>query len=215
MIRITTLVCLFAFFYNLAKIPTLYYATSNPVKFKEAQDFFQQAGIALSLKQYSENIPEIQSLNQKEIALQKAKKAWKRLKVPVIVDDAGTYFEKYDNFPGTLTKFVYEALGAEGICKLFEPGERAYFQLHLVFYYGLDKYHIFCARTHGTLTWPAYFEYTPKSAFHSLFIPDGSTKTCTQLIAEGAYAPFNFRVKVFKQFAENLILNFFTLFRHK
>ena len=53
------------------------------------------------------DIPEIQTLNQKEVAIDKARKAYEILKQPLIVDDSGFFVNKYNNFPGVLTKFIY------------------------------------------------------------------------------------------------------------
>jgi len=43
------------------------------------------------------------------------------------VDDAGIYFEKYRSFPGAYSKFLYKAIGFDGIFRLVEAGDQARF----------------------------------------------------------------------------------------
>src|SRR5690554_5977386 len=106
----------------------IYYATSNPVKFEEVSKFFKEYP-EIELKQFTKELFEIQSENQKEIALLKAEQAWEMLQQPVIVDDSGIFFHKYHNFPGTFTKFIYQSLGMKNIEKLYEVGDIASFRL--------------------------------------------------------------------------------------
>lgn len=180
----------------------IYYATSNPTKYQEAKQFFKTDLPKLELEQYEDDVPEIQTLNQEEIAVRKARKAWERLQAPVLAEDAGVYFTQYHEFPGTLTKFIYKALGMDGIFKLVETGDKAYFQLHLVYYYGKDQYKIFKGKTEGSLHKPEEFIAPESAPYDDIFVPEESKKTYTDLRKENALEPFNFRVKALNQFAE-------------
>lgn len=180
----------------------IYYATSNPTKYQEAKQFFGKYLPKSELEQYGDDVPEIQTLNQEKIAVRKARKAWERIKAPVLAEDAGVYFTQYHEFPGTLTKFIYKAIGMDGIFKLIKPGDKAFFQLHLVYYYGEDQYKVFKGKTNGSLHKPKEFIAPESAPYDDIFMPEGSDKTYTDLRKTDALEPFNFRVKAFKQFAE-------------
>src|SRR3972149_6956296 len=96
----------------------LHYVTTNPGKFTEIADYLHTASPQITLKQFSPDITEIQTTDQLAIAVDKAKKAWDLLKKPLLLDDAAIYFEKYHKFPGTLSKFVSEGIGFEGLKRL-------------------------------------------------------------------------------------------------
>ncbi len=179
----------------------IYYATSNPTKFFEAYEFFQKNMPQVDLEQFSDDIPELQSLNQEEIAVGKAREAWSRLQAPVLAEDSGVYFTKYHEFPGTLTKFIYKALGMDGISRLVSDGDKAYFQLHLVYCDGKDRYTIFKGKIEGSILIPKKFIAPESAPYCDIFVPDGSEKTYTELRQIHKLAQFNFRVKAFEQFA--------------
>jgi XTP/dITP diphosphohydrolase len=180
----------------------IYYATSNPTKFQEGQQFFKTFLPTIELEQYGDDVPEIQTLNQEEIAVRKARKAWEHAQVPILAEDAGVYFTQYHEFPGTLTKFIYKAIGMDGIFKLVNNGDKAYFQLHLVYYYGKDQYKVFKGRTDGSIVKPEEFLAPESAPYDDIFVPEGDDKTYTDLRKEDGLEQFNFRVKAFNQFAE-------------
>lgn len=180
---------------------TIYYATSNPIKFQEAEQFFQDQQSGISLERYAEDIPEIQSLDQELVALNKAREAWNRLQKPLLAEDAGIYFSKFNQFPGTLTKFVYQAIGMEGVLKLVGSKDKALFQMHLIYYYGPDQYQIFKASCSGSIVEATVFSASKSVPFDDIFIPDGSDKTYSQLRQANQLSNFNYRVRALEMFA--------------
>lgn len=180
----------------------IYYATGNATKFQEAQEFFQNAGTTISLRQYAEDIPEIQTLDQESIAISKAREAWQRLQKPVLAEDAGIYFPQYNQFPGTMTKFIYQALGMEGILKLVGNGDAAYMQMYLVYYYGPDQYRVFKEVGPGRIEIPQVFSAPKSVPFDDIFVPEGSDKNYTWLRQHNQFEAFNYRFKALKQFVD-------------
>lgn len=178
----------------------LYYVTSNPDKFAEVDRFVRQAGVPLILKQAAIELVEIQSLDAAEIARDKARQAWEILKKPCIVDDAGIYFERYNNFPGTMTKFIYESIGFEGLFKLIEPGDRAYFKLVLAYCASEGSIVMFEGICHGTTTQPVDNNFPAQLPYAAVFIPDGQTRTLAELRLTDEDHPYNYRIFAFKQF---------------
>jgi len=84
----------------------IFYVTGNTGKFNEVKDFADRVFSEIDLKQYHVELSEQQILDQRTIAVSKAMQAWEVIKQPLLVDDAGFFFEKYPKFPGTLSKPV-------------------------------------------------------------------------------------------------------------
>jgi len=109
------------------------FITDNKSKLEEASKIANEYGIQVIGKKIK--LPELMTPNEEEIIIEKAKYAFEKIKKPLIVDDAGIYFEAYPNFPGAFTKFIIKLLGFEGIFKLLEgKDKKAYFQCTIGFY---------------------------------------------------------------------------------
>lgn len=179
----------------------LHYVTSNSGKFAEVSHYIQANIPSLELKQFAADIPEIQTLDQMAIAIDKAQKAWNILQKPLLVDDAAIYFEKYNKFPGTMTKFVSEGIGFEGIKKLVEPGDRATFLLYIIYMDSADQYHVFEGKCSGHLVKPDVFTGDPSLPFDVFFMPDQADRTYADMREDqGRYADFYYRIRALKQF---------------
>jgi XTP/dITP diphosphohydrolase len=63
---------------------------------------------------------EVQSESLEEIALTAARHAYKRARVPLIVDDSGLFIEHLKGFPGPYSSYAYKTIGIYGILKLLE-----------------------------------------------------------------------------------------------
>ena len=85
--------------------------TNNAGKFEEVTDFFNRVPATFRVEQYAIDIDEIQSLDQKIVVLDKVRKAFNAVKQPLLLDDGGLFFAAYNQFPGTLSKFVFQGLG--------------------------------------------------------------------------------------------------------
>lgn len=182
------------------QISQLYYVTSNPVKYQEGSVFFKQHLPHIKLYQANIDLPEIQTLDQTAIALDKARQAWHHLKQPVLVDDTSIYFDKYPNFPGTMTRFVYQTLGLEGIFRLIETGQGMNIRIVLVLMYGENDYITIDETIYGTITTTHRLDLHKKEApFDTIFIPDGTTQTVDELRFEGKAEPFLYRMRALKR----------------
>jgi len=80
------------------------YVSGNQAKFLTAQKYFEPLGIDLVQKKL--NIVEIQSDKVEDISLDKAKKAFEALKVPLIVNDTSWMIESLGGFPGPYTRYI-------------------------------------------------------------------------------------------------------------
>jgi len=74
--------------------------------------------LGMDLRSSTIDLPEIQSLDLNEILSSKAREAFDRLKVPVVVEDTSLELFAFNGFPGPLVKWLLKARGSEGIIAL-------------------------------------------------------------------------------------------------
>ncbi len=184
----------------MKKTQNIYYATGNTGKFEEVQDFINRNNHDITIKQADIDLIEMQTLDQKSIAIHKAQQAFEKLQKPVLIDDSGVYFEKYHRFPGTLTKFVYHGIGFEGILKLVEDDHRATFLLYLIYIDGPDSYKIFEGKCEGTIVPPKEFLAHSELPYDDIFLPHGSTKTYAQMRGTQEIEQYAYRLLALKKF---------------
>ena len=177
----------------------LYYVTHNAGKFEEVSDFFDKYAPTLNIKQYSVDIDEIQSLDQKVVVLDKEKKAFKLVNQPLLLDDGGLFFAAYHQFPGTLSKFVFQGLGFKGLFKLLDEDNRADFILQLAYTDGI-KTQLFEGICQGTLVMPEDLSSHPDLPFTAIFKPQGSDKTLAELRYTADFFHYSFRQQALKKF---------------
>ncbi len=178
---------------------TIFYVTSNKGKFEEVSFYLKQKNAPFILEMASLDIPEIQTLDQQAIALDKAQKAWALLKKPLIIDDAAIYFKRYKDFPGTMSKFVSQGLGISGIKRLFDEGDEAFYKLTFIYVWDDQKKYIIDAECHGKLTAHVSVMARPDLPFDTFFIPDGSSVPNAVHIARDN-PNFFYRIKATEKF---------------
>jgi non-canonical purine NTP pyrophosphatase (RdgB/HAM1 family) len=180
---------------------TIYYVTTNPGKFDEVSRYIKRFEPSIDLQQFSADIEEIQTMDQQAIAIDKAKKAWNLLKKPLLLDDAAMYFDKYDRFPGTLSKFVSQGIGFDGLKKLVDEGDKAHFLLYMIYVEGPEQLNIFEGRCDGTIAKPEHFDADPHRPYDALFIPEGATVTKAKMYNTlEDHSQFFYRLKALKKF---------------
>jgi XTP/dITP diphosphohydrolase len=179
------------------------YVTTNVGKVKEVSVAMARVLPTVEVEQQALDIDEVQSLDQKLIALDKAVKAYTLLQRPVLIDDAGIYMQRYHEFPGTMTKFVYEGLQFEGIKRLFDEGDRAYFRLYMVYMESPDVVKVFEGRCDGILIKPLVADAEPGLPWDVYFIPDGQPEgqrlTYSQMRHNPEYAHYFYRLRALDQ----------------
>jgi XTP/dITP diphosphohydrolase len=94
----------------------LAFVTSNPGKAREASALLGREVVARPL-----DLPEIQSLDFREVARAKAIVAARALGVAVLVEDSGLCVSGWGGFPGPFTKWITTGvLGQEGFAKMLD-----------------------------------------------------------------------------------------------
>lgn len=87
--------------------------TGNPGKLAEAR---RLAGAGL--ESVAMDLPEIQSLDLLEVLRHKGEEAWRRLRRPLVVEEAGLDLAALNGFPGPLVKWMLDATGAATLARL-------------------------------------------------------------------------------------------------
>jgi len=181
---------------------TIYYATTNAGKFDEVKRYLSEHEPAIDLQQLDQDLPEIQSVDQKAIAVDKAEQAWKSLGKPVLVDDSGIYFDHYDNFPGTLSKFIFYGIGFEGLLKLTEDDNRATKRLYMVYKNSDQGHYVFEGICKGLIVRPKNFDSHPKLPYDAIFMPVGSDKTMALMRGTEEEKKYSYRLQALRKFLE-------------
>ncbi len=185
---------------------TIFYATTNTGKFEEVKRYLSEHEHShkylIDLKQLDKDFPEIQTMDQEAIAINKAEQAWNYIKQPVIVDDSGIYFEHYNLFPGTLSKFIFHSIGFEGILKLTEDDNRAKFLVSMVYKNSENTHAVFQGDCKGTIVRPESFECHTKQPYDAIFVPVGTNKTMGQIRKTKEEKDYASRLRALKKFLD-------------
>ncbi len=152
--------------------------TGNRHKFEEASGILEPYGV--KLEQAPLGKVEIQSGDLATIALYAARKAYLRLRRPLIVDDTGLFIKHLNGFPGVYSSYVYKTIGYWGILRLLDGvrDRRACF-ITVVAAIVPPFELVFRGETCGWITEePAGSQ---GFGFDPVFIPDGHDKTYAEM----------------------------------
>jgi non-canonical purine NTP pyrophosphatase (RdgB/HAM1 family) len=95
------------------RLQDLVFVTSNQGKLREAE-----AVLGRALDHRDLDLPEVQSLDLREVVRDKARRAWEVLERPVLVEDTGLELAALGGFPGPLIRWLLVCIGPEGICRI-------------------------------------------------------------------------------------------------
>ncbi len=145
------------------------YVSNNPHKARESSSILRELGIEVEVVQV--DIPEIQSDDVVEIAKFRAREAYRLLKRPVIVEDAGLFIDALNGFPGPYSSYAFKTIGINGILKLMRGEKRrtATFKSVVVFHDG-RRMRAFLGQVRGRIS------FEPKGSswgFDPIFEPKG------------------------------------------
>lgn len=180
----------------------LIFITTNSHKFIEAKEILAEFDIEAEQKNfdYEENHDE----DCEEIVRSAAKKLAKTIDAPFVIEDTGIFFEAYNNFPGALPKFVFNAIGYKGIFKLLEGESRKAYLKSIVGYCEPNcEPIIFEGIRKGSITDKVYNEDKDRMPYERIFIPDGMNVTVSDLSLEQKNA-ISHRAEAFRKLGEYL-----------
>jgi len=155
----------------------IYFITSNKNKVREVRAILKRKIIMKNI-----DIEEIQSLSAEEVVKDKARKAYKIIKKPVIVEDTAYHILSLNSFPGALIKWILTTIGPKGLCKMIPKTNRRVTVKTCFCLYNGKKFHIFTGQVNGK----APLKPQGKSGFgwDPTFIPNGYKKSFAELTAE-------------------------------
>jgi XTP/dITP diphosphohydrolase len=147
--------------------------TGNTKKFTEMSRALADLGI--ETERLDGDMEEIQNLDGAQVVRDKALKAFALAERPVLVDDSGIYFEKYNNFPGTFSKYLFKAIGYDGILQLVQEGDRATFVCYVAYMDGtLPEPMIMRGEYPGTITKDFPRDLDTEMPYALMYIPHNS-----------------------------------------
>ncbi|MEK6858047.1 MAG: non-canonical purine NTP pyrophosphatase [Nanoarchaeota archaeon] len=191
---------------------SLYYATTNFGKFQSLQKEFDKYNVNLYHAVLS--IPEIRSDYVDDVAKEKVIRAYKIVKQPVVVNDAGLYINSLKGFPKAYVSFALETIGLEGILKLVEGKDRTCEFRHCLAYKdsSLIEPVTFVSHVQGKLADSIRGEMQPHlwSKLGLIFIPNGVNKTLAEM-SEKEYLSWSAHAdgtKESRMFADWIIHNY-------
>jgi len=96
----------------------LTFITGNPSKAEQLSRHLD-----VPVKHHRLDLPEIQSLDLREVAEEKARAAFQILGTPVLVEDTSLTFTALGRLPGPLIKWFLKELGNEGLTRILDGYE--------------------------------------------------------------------------------------------
>ncbi len=189
----------------MINLKQLHFVTTNHGKFEEVQRWLGELAPEIELIQAPLDPPEIQSLDLREVITAKAEIIWPLLRKPFIVDDGGIYLDGYNNFPGTLSKYVHQGIGLDGFWKLAKDNPRGYFMSVLAFMTSDADINYFEGKCVGTFIAPTEeIKQHPTLPFTKILVPEGYKKTLVELRGSPEEKKFHHRYQAVKKFVESL-----------
>lgn len=160
----------------------LTFITGNPAKAKYLSEYFH-----LPIAHKKLDVPEIQSLDIREIVEAKAKSAYAMLGTPVIVEDVSVTFVALKRLPGPLIKWFLETLGNEGLCKLLDGyDDRAAVAEVMYAYCDGGEPHVFHGRVEGRIG--KHPKGETNFGWDPVFIPNGYQETWAEMSGDEKHA---------------------------
>lgn len=129
------------------------------------------------------NLPEIQSLNLEEVAIDKAQRAYEIVQSPVLVEDISLTFDAWNGLPGPLIKWFLHSIGNLGMCRMLDVFETREASVGVCYaYHDGTTVHTFSATRRGSII------ENPQGdigfGFDPIFVPEGHTKTWGEMDKE-------------------------------
>jgi len=181
----------------------IFFATDNVNKFNEVRKVLAEYKIAVGMLRVK--TAEIQSDSLEEIAKASVAGAFKKCKLPVMVEDAGLFIDALGGFPGPYSAYVYKTIGNKGLLRVMEDlkNRKAAFQ-SVIAYYAADLESPMCFKGEvlGEITKEERKGGRRSGfGFDPVFRPLGSSRTFAEM-SVSEKNKFSHRAKANHKFAE-------------
>lgn len=186
-----------------AKPLKILFITTNKHKFQEVRDILAEFDIEVEheLMKY----PEDNEDDMEEVSKKAAKLLAEKFGKPVVLEDTGLFFEAYNDFPGAQPKFIFNAIGYDGIFRLLKDKNRnAYFKTVAGYCEPGEEPVLFEGIMRGRITEKVFNEDRDSMPYDRVFIPDGYNVTISDMDMETKNS-FSQRAQAFKKFGRFLM----------
>lgn len=166
---------------------TLVFVTQNKNKLADAEKLLSE----FVIEHIDFDVPEIQSLDSKEIIRHKLAYAYEKVRKPCFVMDSSLALDCLNGFPGPFIKWWFEkSVGEEKTCAIATLfGERGITWINMLGYFDGRDTHYLEETIRGTLSEKP--RGTHGYHWDTIFIPEGETETFAEMGFERkqSYAP--------------------------
>jgi XTP/dITP diphosphohydrolase len=171
--------------------------TSSDHKFKEARKVLADYGV--ELKRLSIKRIEIQANDPITIAEYSLKML--DIDIPLIIEDAGLYIDKYYGFPGPYSSYVLQTLNNNGILKLMEnETDREARYISAIAYRDTNFFETFKGEVRGRIA--EKMRGTKGFGYDPIFVPEeGDGRTFGEMTEEEK-AKISHRARAFRAFVK-------------
>ncbi len=163
---------------NLITMQKISIVTGNSGKVRELQ---AMAMGKLEFTMHDLDIDEIQSLDLEEIVKDKARKAYRQIKAPVVVDDVSAGLTSLKGLPGPFIKFFNRILGGDALYQLAKSAQDTVTITCIAAYYDGKQYVLGTGTIKGTTVVP---RGENGFGFDSVIIPEGHHITMAEMSDE-------------------------------
>ncbi len=156
---------------------TLYFITGNKNKFNEVKHFLGE------VEQLEIDLPEIQSINPKEIVEAKLKEALKHKDGSFIIEDTSLYLSCLKGLPGPLIKWFLATIGRKGLFEIADKFSIYDAEAKTIIGYARNQNEIsfFEGVIKGTIVEP---KHDSDFGWDPIFQPEGYSKTFAEMTKE-------------------------------
>ena len=162
----------------------LNFITTNSQKVFE----FQNRLLPLKVKQINIELEEIQSIDPEFIIRHKLKSAFKHHKGPFVIEDVSLFLECFGwKLPGPLIKFFNLHLRGKGIAQIAKSLKKFDAKAVVIIAYAknISNIKFFTGEINGKIVFPrGNYEF----GFDEIFVPNGHTKTLSEMKEKGEFA---------------------------
>ncbi|GIW57640.1 MAG: non-canonical purine NTP pyrophosphatase [Candidatus Dojkabacteria bacterium] len=163
----------------------IYFVTTNQYKFEKFTQAISIPGI--EIEQLSEETPEIQAPNNRQIAEFSAWFTAQKINLPVITEDVGLYIQTLRGFPGPYLNQIEKWIETDGFLQLLlnKKDRSAYWEYAISYCEPRQTPKTFYTHQKGSIA----KEAKGNSGWYmdKIFIPEGQVKTISELLDNREY----------------------------
>lgn len=167
------------------------FVTGNSNKLREAREI-----LGVDIQQAQAELAEIQTIHVDVLIRHKAEEAYRKIGVPLIVEDTGLVFHAWHGLPGALIKWFLKTVDNEGLIKMLgDETDRSALAQCFIAYHDGKKVQVVEGEISGTIA----TSVRGKNGFgwDRIFIPEGHDRTFGEMPPEEKNS-FSMRKRAFE-----------------